>query len=179
MFRIFKNGEMDTINRTLAEVRELRSEISGLREHLGKIIPPVADMPPEDNGEGLVYDAKVDSDCETAAEIAFADMVTDDKREEALDAAPGEAGVEQVICRNKSGKEEPDDIGAADVYCAAEGPETVEICAGTAVMAAVEEELPSQKEILAEQVKKEWAVVRYSSGNKFWWRFWNKKTSLY
>ena len=202
MFRILKSREMDTLNRTLAEVQELRSEISGLREHLGRILPPGVDMLPEDDGEGFVYNEKGDPDGQMATETTSADMVADAKVEEAPAAASGGDYREQAACRDKSEKEdsdnngaaggeggghsglldfklEPEDIEAAEIDFTAEEPETEELYAGAAGLKAVGGELPPEKEILAVQVKKDWAVVKYPSRNKLWRRFWSKKTSLF
>ncbi|KJS14833.1 MAG: hypothetical protein VR69_16320 [Peptococcaceae bacterium BRH_c4b] len=190
MLRIFKFREMDTINKTLAEVQELRSEIFGLREQLGRIVPPGIAMSPEDNTEdnfdeyvlgenGFADGAEIeDMDIQSTDEHLPVDNVALFKLDGSAGGVAAMAYVEQAAGRDEPEKEEPDDINVVIKYHTAEGLEAEEQFAGMPVVDVACEELPAVEETLIAPKKREWAVVRYYSRNDLWWKFW-KKTGLY
>ncbi len=186
MFRILKFREMDTINKTLEEVQELRSEISGLREQLGRIAPPGIAISPEDNideyvlGEnGFADGVEIeDMDIQTKDEDLPVDNVALLKLDGSTSGVAAMAYMEQAAGRDEQEKEEADDLNVVIKYHAGEGLGAGEQFAGSPVVEVACEEVPAVEETLIAPKKREWAVVRYYSRNNFWWKFW-KKTGLY
>lgn len=185
MFKILKSSEMDTLSRTLAEVQELRSEISGLREQLGRIVPPDVDVSVEesmgdcpDAASFLAGEEFEDNNLWEASMNLPGDKTADLKQDSGLDCTAATACKEQAAVRDAPEKDSQVGISVVCSDFLGNGLEMEEKLAAAPATEGVCEELPDANETPAGPVKREWAVIRYSSRHNLWWKFW-KRTGPY
>lgn len=186
MFRFgFKNRQREMLGLTITELRELKAELSDLKEQIRQIIP----KDPEDTckkelqaGDDWDYGDAADGDFPGPGEEYFVSDETDTGKGQ---GEPDNTGSEAETAIHSQGG--PDDASCTvkDAACNIDesvengvpaGNETVthQVGEGSAETMAVEE---AGEEVLKK--RKEWAVVNYCRERKPWWKLWGRRGKVY
>ncbi len=169
-----KSRDVDMLSRTLAELQELRTEISVLREQLVMIKP----VNPENDPD------LVESECGTEgggmAARAVEDVQVGEKDESMAEpqaAVAGEDKPEAVDLGEPAIEAFPDDITVSQIHKDSMAAKVKSIDADTAKDAGEEFNIAdmnmSGNDVINKtKIKREWAVVDYKSWNRQWWQIW-------
>lgn len=186
MFRFgFKNRQREMLGLTITELRELKAELSDLKEQLRQIIP----KDPEDTrkkeipaGENWDYGDTAGGEFPGLGEEYFASGGTDPGKGQ---GEPDNTGSETETAADSQGRPDDASCDVTEAACgidesmeneAPDGKETVPDQAGegSAETPVMEE---GGEEVL--ENRREWAVVNYCQERKPWWKLLGRRGKVH
>jgi len=175
MFRFgFKNRQREMLGLTITELRELKAELSDLKDQLRQIIPGGTDETSKQElpaGESWDYGDAADGEYPGLGEEYFSSLETDNGGGQEEPYNTTGLGTETAV----ESRGDADDASQAvtEAACGIDDGGEKAAPAGS-VEAPVMEEVGEK----ASESRREWAVVNYCREKKPWWKLWGRRGTI-